>query len=233
MSWIERILMGRIRFNFTLVLPVRQWTIPGLNSNLFQSWLFERTWDVMLRFSWSRAHTGHVLVPPSCHCNNSVCVWLFLCLCGCLFVCACLCTAGQVEGVYFLAAGSVLVCMTYEPSRKQCSLTKLWCTAQKLKKETLISNWCHQTVQLGTNTKGIEAKIRIKTKNGKMVIVNAWQSGIGRNMLTISGNLGKPPTDLEVGWATILLAFWFDLALVLAYNHNVQACFQPSGLRMN
>ena len=51
------------------------------------------------------------------------------------------------------------------------------------------------------------ALIRIKTKNGKMVIVNAWQSGIGRNMLTISGNLGKPPTDLEVGWATILLAF--------------------------
>ena len=66
-----------------------------------------------------------------------------------------------------------------------------------------------------------------------MVIVNAWQSGIGRNMLTISGNLGKPPTDLEVGWATILLAFWFDLAFVLAYNHNVQACFQHSGLMMN
>ena len=85
----------------------------------------------------------------------------------------------------------MLVCVTFEPSRKQCSSTKLWL----------------QTAQLRTKTKGIEAKIRIKTKNGKMVIVNAWQSGIGRNMLTISGNLGKPPTDLEVGWATILLAF--------------------------
>ena len=53
-------------------------------------------------------------------------------VCVCLFalVCVCLCTAGQADDVSFLAAGSVLVCMTYEPSRKQCSLTKLWCTAE-------------------------------------------------------------------------------------------------------
>ena len=78
----------------------------------------------MLRFSWSRAHTGHVLVPPSCHCNNSVCVCViilaslrvFVCLfiCTCLRLTVCLCNAGQVDGVFFLAAGCVLVCVTYE-----------------------------------------------------------------------------------------------------------------------
>ena len=52
---------------------------------------------------------------------------VFVCLRMFALVCVCLCKAGQVDGVSFLAAGSVLVCVTYEPSRKQCSLTKLWC----------------------------------------------------------------------------------------------------------
>ena len=61
-----------------------------------------------------------------------------MCDCSCVSVCVCLfalvcvflCKGGQVDGVSFLAAGSVLVCVTYELSRKQCSLTKLWCTAE-------------------------------------------------------------------------------------------------------
>ena len=71
-----------------------------------------------------------------CDCScASACVCLFVCLYLFALVCVCLCKAREVDGVSFLAAGSVLVCVTYEPSRKQFSLTKLWCTAE-VKKET-------------------------------------------------------------------------------------------------